>query len=98
MQAAPRGVDVAAVRAFLLDRPGVTDVHDLHVWAMSTTETALTAHLLKPVSRETTGDEDEFLAETARELHDRFGVEHATIQIERTHDPRLCRLADPGSV
>ena len=98
MQAAPRGVDVAAVRAFLLDRPGVTDVHDLHVWAMSTTETALTAHLLKPPSGEGTGDEDEFLAETTRELHDRFGIEHATIQIERRHDPRLCRQAAPDSV
>ena len=98
MQAAPRGVNVAAIRAFLLDRPGVTDVHDLHVWAMSTTETALTAHLLKPFSGEETGDEDEFLAETARELHDRFGVEHATIQIERRHDPRLCRQAVPNSL
>ena len=98
MQAAPRGVDVAAVRAFLLDRPGVTDVHDLHVWAMSTTETALTAHLLKPPSGEGAGDEDEFLAETTRELHDRFGIEHATIQIERRHDPRLCRQAAPNSL
>ena len=98
VQAAPAGVDVAEVRAFLLSRPGVEDVHDLHVWAMSTTETALTAHLLKPLSGGETGDEDAFLADLTGELHDRFGVEHATVQIERRHDPRLCRQARPGSV
>ena len=98
VQAVPKGVDVAAVRAFLLARPGVTDVHDLHVWAMSSTETALTAHLLKPLSDGGTGDEDAFLADLTDALHDRFGVEHATVQIERRHDPRLCRQAGPDSV
>ena len=53
-------------------------MHDLHVWAMSTTETALTAHLVTPGGHPGDG----FLAETAEALHDRFGVDHATIQIE----------------
>ena len=98
VQAAPAGVDVAEVRRFLLSRPGVEDVHDLHVWAMSTTETALTAHLLKPLRDGAADDEDAFLADLTDELHDRFGVEHATVQIERRHDPRLCRQTRPGSV
>ena len=98
VQAAPAGVEVAEVRRFLLSRPGVEDVHDLHVWAMSTTETALTAHLLKPLRGGVAGDEDAFLADLTDELHDRFGVEHATVQIERRRDPRLCRQAAPGSV
>ena len=96
VQAVPAGQDLAAVRAFLLERPGVADIHDLHVWAMSTTETALTAHLLKPLAGE--DDEDTFLAELTGELHDRFGIEHATVQIERRHDPRLCRQARKGSL
>jgi cobalt-zinc-cadmium efflux system protein len=98
VQAAPAGVDVPAVREFLLSRPGVADVHDLHVWATSSTETALTAHLIKPLSGGETGDEDAFLADLTGVLHDRFGIEHATVQIERRHDPRLCRQAEPGSV
>ncbi|QDT16558.1 cation diffusion facilitator family transporter [Alienimonas californiensis] len=98
VQSVPASVDVPAVREFLLSRPGVTDVHDLHVWAMSSTETALTAHLLKPLSGGETGDEDAFLGELTDALHDRFEIEHATVQIERRDDPRLCRQAEPGSV
>ncbi|MFH5804651.1 cation diffusion facilitator family transporter [Alienimonas sp. DA493] len=98
VQSVPAGVDVPAVREFLLSRPGVEEVHDLHVWAMSSTETALTAHLLKPLSGGENGDEDAFLADLTGALHDRFEIEHATVQIERRHDPRLCRQAEPGSV
>ncbi|MDP4197070.1 MAG: cation diffusion facilitator family transporter, partial [Bacteroidota bacterium] len=47
MDAVPRNIDIEKVRSYLLSLPGVTDVHDLHIWAMSTTETALTAHLIK---------------------------------------------------
>ncbi|NNJ26812.1 cation diffusion facilitator family transporter [Alienimonas chondri] len=98
MQAVPKGMDPAAIRRFLLEQTGVEDVHDLHVWALSTTETALTAHLLKPLSSEETGDEDAFLHDLTAALHDRFGIEHATVQIERRHDPQLCRQAAPNSV
>lgn len=78
MMAVPDSIDIAAVRQFLADLPGVTRVHDLHVWPMSTTETALTAHLVIP------GGErgDAFLHELAQELEHRFGIGHPTVQIE----------------
>jgi cobalt-zinc-cadmium efflux system protein len=78
MDAVPRSVDVDAVRAALAERPGVAEVHDLHVWPLSTTETALTAHLVLP-----DGADDAFLAETSKLLHRRFGIGHATLQVER---------------
>ena len=78
LHGAPAGLDLDAVRAFLCAQPGVTAVHDLHVWAMSTTETALTAHLITPGGH----PGDRFLAEAQDGLHDRFGIDHATIQIE----------------
>jgi cobalt-zinc-cadmium efflux system protein len=64
LDAAPRGIDVGKVRDWLAHRPGVTEVHDLHIWAMSTTETALTAHLSAPENE----DHDQFLHETCEEL------------------------------
>jgi cobalt-zinc-cadmium efflux system protein len=77
MDTAPAGVDIVAVRAFLEGQPGVDDVHDLHVWPLSTTETALTAHLVHPG-----GGGDGFLKEICQALHDRFGIRHATLQVE----------------
>ena len=66
--------------------PGVCEVHDLHIWAMSTTETALTAHLVKP---DPEGD-DKMIGRVSSDLLDRFGIDHVTIQWERTHDPCRC--------
>jgi len=80
LAAVPSGIDPAAVRAFLSARPGVASIHDLHIWPMSTTETALTAHLVTPAGH----PGDDFLAETCRELARRFGIGHATLQIELT--------------
>jgi cobalt-zinc-cadmium efflux system protein len=77
MDAAPASVDVDAVRAFLAACPGVSEVHDLHVWPLSTTETALTAHLVRAG-----GSDDVFLKGVCQQLHDRFGVGHATLQVE----------------
>jgi len=84
--AAPESIDVRTVRAFLSSQPGVSAVHDLHVWPMSTTETALTAHLVMPA-----GGSDHFLHELAHELHHRFGIGHPTIQIETASGPE-CAL------
>ena len=87
VDAAPPQVDVLAVRAYLASRPNVSAVHDLHIWAMSTTQVALTAHLVMPNER---GD-DSFLHDLCADLHDRFGIEHSTIQIEQ--NAAACSLA-----
>jgi cobalt-zinc-cadmium efflux system protein len=79
LDAVPSSIDPSAVKAYLCELAGVAAVHDLHIWAMSTTETALTVHLVKPEL----SDEDALLTQIAKELHDRFGIEHTTIQIER---------------
>jgi cobalt-zinc-cadmium efflux system protein len=79
LDAAPRSVDVAQVRAMLEAQDGVTDVHDLHVWAMSTTEHALTAHVVRPDRN----DDDAFLKTVCHELDHAFGIDHVTLQIER---------------
>jgi cobalt-zinc-cadmium efflux system protein len=88
MDAAPRGVDVAEVRRWLEDLPGVEEVHDLHVWALSTTETAMTAHILRPQN----GDADRFLHMACEGLDHRFRIGHATLQVE-TDAAHACRLA-----
>ncbi len=79
LDAVPPGIDPAAVRDHLAALPGVTAVHDLHIWALSTTEVALTAHLVKPDPR----DDDLLVARAAGELRERFGIGHATLQWER---------------
>lgn len=88
LQAAPSGVDPEAIRAYLETLPGVREVHDLHIWGMSTTETALTAHIIRPGI----GDDDPFLHDLSRELRARFSVHHATVQVERGGE-EVCALA-----
>ncbi|MCZ7658647.1 MAG: cation diffusion facilitator family transporter [Xanthobacteraceae bacterium] len=87
LAAVPAGIDADAVRAFLAQRPGVAALHDLHIWPMSTTESALTCHLVMPGGHPGDG----FLAETAQGLAHRFGIGHATLQIEL--GPAACALA-----
>ncbi|MCP6759790.1 MAG: cation diffusion facilitator family transporter [Fischerella sp. CENA71] len=78
LDAVPQGIDLLAVRTYLAELPGVVAVHDLHIWAMSTTEPALTAHLVM-----LTGNPgDAFLSRISMDLHDKFSIEHTTIQIE----------------
>jgi cobalt-zinc-cadmium efflux system protein len=77
----PSGIDVDLVEGALAQLDGVETVHDLHVWPLSTTETALTAHLVAPDAAST----DQLLQAARTMLHDRFGIEHCTLQIERTH-------------
>jgi len=78
IDAVPDWIDEHAVRTYLGKRSGVAQVHDLHIWGISTTEAALTAHLVMPCGH----PGDDFLAQTCKELHDHFGIEHATIQVE----------------
>jgi cobalt-zinc-cadmium efflux system protein len=83
----PEGIRVDEVEAQLALLDGVETVHDLHVWPLSTTETALTAHLVAPAVPST----DVLLEAARRMLHDRFAIEHCTLQIERTHlDDTTC--------
>ncbi|HKX92267.1 MAG TPA: cation diffusion facilitator family transporter [Sphingomicrobium sp.] len=77
----PSGIDVDVVEASLGELDGVETVHDLHVWPLSTTETALTAHLVAPGVEST----DALLCAARAMLHDRFRIEHCTLQIERSH-------------
>lgn len=88
LAAVPAAIDPGAVRAYLGGRPGVASIYDLHIWPMSTTETALTAHLVTPGGH----PGDAFLAETCHELGHRFGIGHATLQIELATAPS-CALA-----
>jgi cobalt-zinc-cadmium efflux system protein len=77
--AVPDAIDDAEVRAYLVALPGVAAVHDLHIWPMSTTETALTAHLVLPAGHPGDG----FLAELAHGLEHRFHIAHMTVQVEQ---------------
>lgn len=79
LDAVPESIEPLAVRTYLRELPGVVEVHDLHIWAMSTTETALTAHLVMLAG----SPGDAFLSRIKTELHDKFGIEHPTIQVER---------------
>jgi cobalt-zinc-cadmium efflux system protein len=84
----PAGIDPAAVRDLLAGLPGVTSLHDLHIWPIGTTETALTCHLVMPAGH----PGDAFLAGAAHQLAERFAIRHATLQIE-IGDANACALA-----
>jgi cobalt-zinc-cadmium efflux system protein len=78
LQAVPEGIEIERVRVFLAAAPGVTEVHDLHVWGMSTTDNALTVHLVMPQGH----PGDAFVAGITERLHADFNICHATIQVE----------------
>jgi cobalt-zinc-cadmium efflux system protein len=94
LDAVPQGVDAEAVRAYLMSLPRVLEVHDLHIWAMSTTETALTAHLVMPPN----ATEPHFLGHVCKELLRRFGIPHATLQVDPEDAPETCMLSSEESV
>ena len=87
LNAVPSGIDMGQVRTFLLGLPGVKDIHDLHVWSLSTTETALTCHLVVPDGH----PGDDFMDRAAGELNERFGIGHVTLQPEQA--PSAAHLA-----
>jgi cobalt-zinc-cadmium efflux system protein len=84
----PGGIARTEVHDFLADLPGVIEVHDLHIWGLSTTDIALTAHLVCNDA----GTDDRRLHELHAELQHRFGIGHATLQIETDAQAALCRL------
>lgn len=89
LHAVPPTVDPELVRRYLAGCPGVAEIHDLHIWAMSTTETALSAHLVMPGGH----PGDAFIAGVAHELEHRFSIGHATLQIELGTPEHPCALA-----
>jgi len=86
LDAVPRGIELVEVRDYLAGLDGVLEVHDLHIWAMSTKETALTAHLVRPG-----GHDDAFLHLVCEGLAHRFKIHHATLQVEASGE--ACKLA-----
>jgi cobalt-zinc-cadmium efflux system protein len=88
--AVPEKIDEAAVRSYLGGLPGVAAAHDLHIWPMSTTETALTVHLVMPAGH----PGDAFLHDLAHELEHRFSIEHATVQVETGQVAGNCEACD----
>ncbi|MBS0237914.1 MAG: cation transporter [Proteobacteria bacterium] len=82
MQGVPVAIDVARVETRLLELPGVVSIHDLHIWPMSTTETALTCHLVMPEGH----PGDAFIETATKMLHDEFEVRHTTFQFEVSGD------------
>lgn len=89
LQAVPGGIETAEVREHLAGLAGVAEVHDLHIWGMSTSENALTAHLVMPAGH----PGDVFLRKVCHELEERFGIHHATLQIEVASTGAACALA-----
>jgi cobalt-zinc-cadmium efflux system protein len=88
MDGVPRGIDLPSVEAYLRNLPGVVEVHDLHVWGLSTTSTAMTAHLV----HNDAAAHDDLLARACRELGERFRIGHATLQLETPMLAAACRL------
>ncbi len=90
LHAVPRNVDAQAVRRYIASLPGVASHHDLHIWPLSTTETALTCHLVMPSGHPGDG----FLRSAARELEEAHGISHATFQIELGDGPECVLKPD----
>ncbi len=86
LDAVPKNIDIEAVRQFIESQAGVENLHDLHIWAMSTTQSALTAHLVMPA-----GNDDAFISKMQTELRKRFNIGHTTFQIEKRNLEKECR-------
>ena len=94
LQAVPKNIEPENVERYLERLPGISKVHDLHIWAMSTTETALTVHLVKPDGQ----INDELLARVCDQLQERFAIDHVTIQLECGNSAHPCKLASDHAV
>lgn len=89
LHAVPEGIDSSEVKEYLESIEGVSEVHDLHIWGMSTTEVALTAHLVMPSGY----PGDAFRNRISEQLHERFKIEHPTLQVELADPSEPCKLA-----
>lgn len=88
LNAVPSGIDQGEVESYLRGLPGVAEIHDLHICGLSTTETALTVHLVRTEA----GSDGELLHRIICEVRDRFEIGHATVQLETPEAARLCEL------
>ncbi|MEQ1635460.1 MAG: cation diffusion facilitator family transporter [Methylococcales bacterium] len=88
LNAVPAHIEIPAVEAYLKQCTGVTDIHDLHIWGMSTTESALTAHLVIPEGY----PGDAFIDEIIQTLKERFSIHHSTLQVEQGNSNHVCAL------
>ena len=94
LQAVPPDIDLEKVQQALAELPNVSEVHDLHVWAVSTTEVAMTAHLVRPKLE----NDDQILKQANAMLHSEFNINHTTIQIERSVSDADCGQAEEGTL
>lgn len=90
LSAVPAHIEMSAIDAYLRGQPGVTDIHDLHIWGLSTTESALTVHLVMPRGH----PGDAFMDNISETLNTRFSVHHSTVQIEQGTTSHACSLED----
>jgi cobalt-zinc-cadmium efflux system protein len=88
LNAVPQHIDFDAVQSFLKTRPGVSDIHDLHIWGMSTTDTALTAHLVFPLGY----PGDQVMDQIMQDLKEKFLIQHSTLQVEQGTTSHECGL------
>jgi cobalt-zinc-cadmium efflux system protein len=88
LSAVPAHIDITAIDAYLRCQPGVTDIHDLHVWGLSTTESALTVHLVIPQGY----PGDTFMDEIRNTLESRYGIHHCTLQMEEGTTSHACHI------
>ncbi len=90
LDAVPENINIVGIRQYLLSSDNVEHIHDLHIWPLCTTETALSVHLV--VTNKSL--DNSFLSSTQKQLHDKFGIEHSTLQIETSVDEMDCMLDD----
>jgi cobalt-zinc-cadmium efflux system protein len=88
LSAVPAHIDITAIEAYLRRQPGVTDIHDLHIWGLSTTESALTVHLVMPEGY----PGDMFMDEIRNTLEIRYAIHHCTLQIEQGTTSHACHI------
>ncbi len=91
LHAVPRHIDTSAIETYLTSLPGVSAIHDLHIWGMSTTESALTVHLVTPAGY----PGDAFIDKVTCELAERFSIQHSTLQVEQGTTDHACALCRP---
>jgi cobalt-zinc-cadmium efflux system protein len=85
LDAVPKNINIEAIREYLKSLPEVSDIHDLHIWALSTTDAALTVHLTTQIQTDVS-----FITSVQRQLHERFSIEHSTIQVEYNNNSTDC--------